>query len=716
MARNVECHGPSSAPRDTLAPAETRTLPQASVHAGKMITRGKFGVHSESNSGTAALIVRKTDGSPGRFVLTCAHVLGGPSIAQGLAKEYEDVVYSTALSKCIIEWNSPVGKVVDNTLVQPTPLAAGIEQYIAIDGTNFGVDCALIELSTDASADNVVEEIGAIAGVRDLITEWNLQPTGAIKFDPSRQLAVQKYGATTDYTKGTLTGLTPRTVTAKDGSQMNAFVLEIAGSGNPKTITYNLDMDRITKQDNTLTNPQMVADQFKNSPATASIVGSDNKTLQVTATNFSLPGDSGSPVVDSNKKLIGILARGAYVPIYEVGKDDQVDVYTGTSYAILISAALQYLNVEMLPNTQNASGRAAVRPGMTIRARHGRDPETELPDETLSAIAGSEEGALLYAIVRPHFAEIRDLITSNRQVAVMWHRARGAGFANALIRSTQFDGFEVPAAIDGTSLVDALACMRDVLFTQGSESLQATICDFDPWLLKLSRKDRLLQIHNASGIPGTASAIVRDHRGSRYLLSNHHVVFGPHGRPGDPIWANPSQGDHSPSTSSVLVGRAAGGRIGAVVCGAETYFVDSALVALDACDEFPPWLRAIFAGPWPTAAATAVPGLEVVKHGPATGRTSGAVADVAYPDTAVVEQQEVPAPNQLLIRSNAAELNYAARGDSGAAVVDGCGRIVGMLWGCNETGDGVACPIEPVLSALDVALAPCPPEIQGVLP
>jgi len=692
-----------------------RTVPQSSVHAGGKVTRGKFAVRSESNSGTAGFVVRKSDGSAGRFVLTCAHVLGGPSIAQGLAKDYEDAVYSPELSKCLIEWNSPIGKVVDTTLAPLAPMGAQIEQFISIGGATFGVDAALVELASDASADNVIPKIGPIAGVRDLITEWNLAPTGEVKFDPTRQLTVQKYGATTGYTSGKLTGLTPRKVAASDGSLIDAFVLEItADSGvSPTSADYELDIEAFQAQAQ-ISNPQMVLDLFKGAAVTASLLGSDKTTLRVTGAQFSLPGDSGSPVLDNNKQLIGFLARGAVTnpPIYVVDQG-AVDVYVGISYAILAPAALQYLKVEMLPNTQNASTAATISPGMPIRAQYSR-PGVAMVEETLAAIATSEEGALIYAIVRPHYAEIHNLIVNNRQVAVSWHRARGAAFANALIRSSRSGDFTVPTVVDGTSLVDAVTQMRNVLLANGGESLRATIRDYDPWLLQLSRKGRVLHIHNVSGIPGTAGALVRDRRGNHYLLSNHHVVFGRNGREGHPIWATPAPTDHC-STAPVIVGHATGGTIGHSVCRGETYFVDCALVKLESPDRFPPWLRAALAGPWPTGAAAAIPDLQVIKHGPTTGTTTGAITDAAYPDSALIEQRTVRAPNQLLIRSIDPDLNFAAPGDSGAAVVDRRGLIVGVLWGSNAAGEGVACPIEPVLATLDVVLAPCHPDLQGEL-
>lgn len=67
-----------------MAAIESRTLPQSGVHASGRRTRGKYPAWDQQ---LATSVVRKSDGSAGRFVLSCAHVVGGQSIAQGLAKD-----------------------------------------------------------------------------------------------------------------------------------------------------------------------------------------------------------------------------------------------------------------------------------------------------------------------------------------------------------------------------------------------------------------------------------------------------------------------------------------------------------------------------------------------------------------------------------------------------------------------------------------------------
>jgi hypothetical protein len=63
--------------------------------------------------------------------------------------------------------------------------------------------------------------------------------------------------------------------------------------------------------------------------------------------------------------------------------------------------------------------------------------------------------------------------------------------------------------------------------------------------------------------------------------------------------------------------------------------------------------------------------------------------------------------NQLLIRpltESRGPSSFCEKGDSGAIVEDEAGRPIGLLWGRNHRGEGLAAPIGPVLEALDIVL------------
>jgi len=208
-----------------------------------------------------------------------------------------------------------------------------------------------------------------------------------------------------------------------------------------------------------------------------------------------------------------------------------------------------------------------------------------------------------------------------------------------------------------------------------------------------------LRFANARGVPGTATTVVRDRDGAALLLTSHHVVFGDGAREGSRVWALADEGG-----GTAVLGRALRGVLGRVGSTEDACFVDCALIALDQQPR-PPWLAAALEGlARPHGIAEAVPGLLVSKHGAATGVTDGVVRAVAHADRPFIAGRMWAAPGQLIIESRDDELNFSAPGDSGAAVVDGEGRLVGLLWGCNGHGAGLACPIAPVLACLEVAL------------
>jgi len=210
-----------------------------------------------------------------------------------------------------------------------------------------------------------------------------------------------------------------------------------------------------------------------------------------------------------------------------------------------------------------------------------------------------------------------------------------------------------------------------------------------------------LRFANARGVPGTAGLLVRGRDGAALLLTSHHVVFGDGAVEGDRVWALPEEGE---GAGAVRLGRALRGVLGRVSVGPAACFVDCALIALDAGDR-PAWLAgALAALERPRASAAAAAGQAVRKHGAATGVTEGVVRDVGYADRPFIAGRVWEAPGQLLIAARDAELNFSAPGDSGATVVDHDDRVVGLLWGCNGNGEGIACPIAPVLVCLEVGL------------
>lgn len=202
----------------------------------------------------------------------------------------------------------------------------------------------------------------------------------------------------------------------------------------------------------------------------------------------------------------------------------------------------------------------------------------------------------------------------------------------------------------------------------------------------------------------------RDHADRRYLVSNAHVLMT---RDGWAAGAEPPAGrPYTLSPAAGWGGRNPRDRVGVVHHAApldpeRLNWIDAAVTALTEqasrqlgrkLNAFPadrpPGLRSdritgyndapIELVQYPEPGVTPAPGLRVFKHGASTGWTSGVVSAVEV-DTDV----PVRAPDGILHYKNVIELtspdeDFAGPGDSGSAVVDTQGRLLGILFAVNE--------------------------------
>lgn len=126
------------------------------------------------------------------------------------------------------------------------------------------------------------------------------------------------------------------------------------------------------------------------------------------------------------------------------------------------------------------------------------------------------------------------------------------------------------------------------------------------------------------------------------------------------------------------------------------HFIDAAVVAIDDDVEVQ--------GEAQVGISEAAVGMHVYKHGAATGTTRGVIVTERFADSVPLGRHAVQAPNQLLIRCATGDRGFSTVGDSGSLVRDQDGRAVGLLWGAKADGDGVACPIGPVLEEMQISM------------
>jgi hypothetical protein len=472
------------------------------VIAGAEVSRRGGSTVLVSSSGTAGLIA--TDGT-NHYAITCAHVLGRPGL-QG--DPNADTVYSPHYKSCCGIDNKPFGSVVRSSLDQIADNR--VQKAVTVGGNLYAVDAAAIQIDNAAAWSNTADnsDVGTITAVRDLTSELGAGSftAGATAVTTANQplaLAVMKYGKTTDLTHGTINRLTttatyyltnpadPSTRTAADG-----FLFEVDAAANETTSdSYTLDMARTTSELMFATAAAYVADlnSTPNAQLTATLGGTaDAPTVTISGAVFSKPGDSGSPIVDGNHKLVGILTSGAIKPLYIVGKTDPVDVFLGRSQGVFVAPALTAISAAISASGtavtlsfspgQSSAGATRIVPGIAIELDSADDAAIARAEAAMRATA---LGARLDAVVRAHIGEIRQLVHHRRRVTVAWHRARGPAFVASALRGSARPGWPLAAELDGVAVEHALGALRIALAAEGSPQLCEALAEHGDALIAL---------------------------------------------------------------------------------------------------------------------------------------------------------------------------------------------------------------------------------------
>jgi hypothetical protein len=208
-------------------------------------------------------------------------------------------------------------------------------------------------------------------------------------------------------------------------------------------------------------------------------------------------------------------------------------------------------------------------------------------------------------------------------------------------------------------------------------------------------------IVNSKGVPGTLGCIAYTlHTGVPVLLSTWHVLFGRDANEASAVWLESNNGH-----GLLGIGKTLYGKIGTVQFSGQDYYLDCAIASLA---ETPTVLasQTQSTSPLITKHGAAKVGDAVTKAGAATGVTHGTIADVDYSESVIPRGKGQHTPRQLLLKPLDQSKAFSAEGDSGAVVVDAANKAIGLLWGTNVRGEGVACPIAPVLYAMNITLEP----------
>jgi len=190
---------------------------------------------------------------------------------------------------------------------------------------------------------------------------------------------------------------------------------------------------------------------------------------------FARGGDSGAVVVNSDRKIVGLL----------VG---DLEGLPGYYYACHIHPVSDYLGITMVStqNTAGASGGATA-----LKAALALDESSSDVARAMALreeILHSERGRLYQALIDQHTEEVVHLVNRVRPVTVTWHRLHGPDFLGHVLHASRHADHSVPRELHGLSRDQALARMLETLSHHGSAALRADIERYSAQVRELFRQ------------------------------------------------------------------------------------------------------------------------------------------------------------------------------------------------------------------------------------
>jgi hypothetical protein len=580
---------------------------------------------------------------------------------------------------------------------------------------DFFVDAAIASLNSDIGARNQVFGMGVLNGSRDI--------SGLVVND-ANAFKVLKRGVTTALTVGVIEDIALDD--PQPGPTRQIVIRPNPGHAYDKTFQVKA-ADKAS-----------IIAAFNGFPVTITDVGGNKLRFQTNA--FALQGDSGSVLLDENNAVVGLLHAmfSIEITILKKGKEETEAIPLGKAFGCHIGPVMQEMGIEIQAGSFPSSG--VVQPRIEVlRRREPRPDDGDLNRAVRQAeeeLRASPNGELVFGILEKHFPELVHLVHHRRPVIVTWNRSKGPGFANSFLRSLRYPQQPFRKEIDGIRLQTFLNRMYDVLIKEGSAEFGDEVARLRGLISRLAEYEKMSQvidhlkkqpitmpahsalftqprrgafvsvprslsvelgapITNSKGVPGTLGCFAQaGTQNANILLSSHHVLFGNGAEKNQEISLLKINDD---GFAAIAIGKTLAGKLGIVHFEGAEYYVDCATAAI--VDRW--WTRS--APGSITGFATAQLGSHVKKLGSASGLTEGIIADIHYPDEAYIGRKVFDAPNQILIKPLSSASKFSLPGDSGAVVLDEQNRIVGLLWGSNSSGEGIACHIGPVIQELGLS-------------
>jgi hypothetical protein len=203
---------------------------------------------------------------------------------------------------------------------------------------------------------------------------------------------------------------------------------------------------------------------------------------------FSRRGDSGSVVLDDQRRVLGLLFSGSnkknpsdpgygfalFCPIRPVLKELGIQVVTATTANQVMQApAYNYRDVPV-------AHAILYSPLITTPAvdMSSRDAIRSVYEDLVE----TDTGKLYADLAENHFEEVRNLINTNRRVAATWHRNGGPALLHQVMSAIQARDVLLPPELNSRPIQESLDRILQVFRRFGNSALVSDI-DRHGWLL-----------------------------------------------------------------------------------------------------------------------------------------------------------------------------------------------------------------------------------------
>lgn len=181
---------------------------------------------------------------------------------------------------------------------------------------------------------------------------------------------------------------------------------------------------------------------------------------------FSAHGDSGSPVVNEQNKLVGILFGGA---------NDGSQGWVSHIHPVL----------DLLKVTPISTLNPPVGPAGQARAdAHGFFDGVNETIPLRERFLRTAVGQRVHDAVLVHREEVVGLVNRKRPVTVAWHRAKGPAFVAHLVENMRNPAHRVPREIDGVDRATLARKIAAALAQHGSAAVAAAVDEWLPFVLE----------------------------------------------------------------------------------------------------------------------------------------------------------------------------------------------------------------------------------------